>query len=75
MTDASIVFITSLTRKPPGQVVYHAPARSWNFTDCGLVTWHQEGWPDVKGDWRPDMVSCRRDTADAIGRPCRRCIW
>ena len=74
MTDTSIVYITSLRLTPPGEVVFHAPNLKWNRTECGLAIDPEKGFPgQVLGV--SEMVACRRDTAELIGRPCGRCLW
>ncbi len=76
-SDASIVFIRRLTMTPPGRVVYHGGLlrNVWNRTDCGLVI-YAEVRTSVGGvRFMPEMVPCRRDTAERIGRPCERCRW
>jgi hypothetical protein len=66
MNDASIVYITRLTMAPPDRLVFHT-ARGWTKTYCGRRL--DSGQPE----WRPLLVSCRRDTAELVANLCRLC--
>lgn len=72
--DARPVLIKRLSAHPPGSLVYHSPARHWERTDCGLPLLHRTGLPGQER-WINEMVPVRRDTAERIGRPCRKCRW
>lgn len=62
MSDVRLVYITlrSLTMLPPSRLTFHRHARLGYRTVCGHVA-------------GPRMVRLRRDTAELIADPCRRC--
>lgn len=76
-SDARVVFFPRLTAGPPGSLVFHNMARRmWDRTECGRVTSKMVTDPTGKPAWyQPEMVPCRRDIADLIGRPCAICRW
>lgn len=77
MSDTRVVFLSRLTMGPPGSLVFHnAARRMWDRTECGRRIAHELLDRDLKPvAYESDMVPCRRDIADAIGRPCTKCRW
>jgi hypothetical protein len=70
MSYCEIVYVTnrSLTMTPPGDVIYHLPARR-NYRErtwCGLTLWSVD-----QRDWQ--VVPVRRDTAECFARICENC--
>jgi len=75
-SDASVVFIGRLTMAAPGRLVYHAPRRhNWERTDCGRTIYRIVETDIGRRIHIPEIMPCRRDTADRIGRPCEKCRW